>query len=317
MRYYRIDITDPASGKVQTYTSFFNGATDPGALNVELDIPVVPYAIPMGLAWVRVWGISLQSISQAQNLVGKGIKVYGGMQKGLPLANPQQSGLLVEGTIQQCYGNWQGVNMTLDVIIQPAAGNIEAPVNLTINWPAGQPMATALDATLATAYPTFTRSIDINAALVLPNTETGYYDSLLQFAQWVKNLSASIIGGTYRGVDILVKENAITVFDSTTQSDPKMIAFTDLIGQPTWIGAISQQFKAVMRADLKAGDFIKLPPNQAVTTPQSYSQYRQGSAFSGVWQIGQVRHVGNFRQPSADAWVTVVDCFQLPEQPAA
>src|SRR6202012_5056198 len=95
VRFYDIVITDPDTGKqVKRFTSYLNGKTDPGALDIEIDLPVASFAQPMGSsgAFVRIWGISLADIGQASNLNGKRISISGGIQKGLPLANPQQSG---------------------------------------------------------------------------------------------------------------------------------------------------------------------------------------------------------------------------------
>src|SRR5579875_2215617 len=145
MRYYSIIISDPATGQVlvpdpvtrkftrvepgplaATYTSLAGnpalGVTLPGALNIELDVPVSPMSTPLAGSYLRVWGISLQEIAQWNDLQGKAIDVYAGMQKGLPLAKPQQAGLIFHGKIFQAFGNWQGTNQTLDLIINPDLG---------------------------------------------------------------------------------------------------------------------------------------------------------------------------------------------------
>jgi hypothetical protein len=41
---------------------------NPGALNIEFDIPVVGYALPQGGSWVRISGVGLRTIGQASNL---------------------------------------------------------------------------------------------------------------------------------------------------------------------------------------------------------------------------------------------------------
>jgi hypothetical protein len=37
------------------------------------------------------------------------------------------------------------------------------------------------------------------------------------------------------------------------------------------------------------------------------SQFRNSSVFQGNFQVTQVRHVGNYRQPDASAWATTID----------
>jgi hypothetical protein len=308
VRYYRIVVRSAKSGEVLREWSSLdkNGNIIPGALNVELDAPVVVMAIPMGAAYVRLWGISLQDIGQAMDLNGQTIEVYAGMSKGLPLANPKQAGLILQGTIQQAFGNWQDTNMTLDFVINPASGTLDAPANLVLTWRKGQKLSDAIKATLALAYPTYTASINISDKLVLAQDETGYYQTLVQFAAYVKRVSQSIVGN---GVDISVKDEAFTVTDGSVVTTPKTIAFTDLIGQPTWTGLKTIQFKTVLRADISPQDFIQMPKAQTTQSQQSYSQYRQSSTFQGTFQVQSVRHVGNFRQPDANAWATNIEAF--------
>lgn len=315
MRYYDIQITDPASGKVlKNYTSFVNGQTDPGALNVEMDIQVAPFDTPVGGSFVRVWGIPLTDIGQAADLNFKNIAVYGGMQKGLPLANPAQSGLLVSGTINQAFGNWRDTDMTLDMILVaggPPPG--KDAVNLTQDWKAGTSLSSAIQTTLRTAFPSLTADIQIDPKLILAHDEPGYYANLVQYAKYVRDVSQSIIGGTYAGVRISIQKNVFIVRDGTTTKTPLQIAFNDLIGQITWKAPNIVNFTCVMRADVHVDDYVKLPPGQITTTAASLSQYRQGSVFNGVFQINNVRHVGNFRAESGDYWVSVFDAsLQAP-----
>ena len=314
MRYYHIQVSDPASGKVlKDYTSYVNGASDPGALNVEMDIQVAPYDTPVGGSFVRVWGIPLTDIGQAADLNFKNIVVYGGMQKGLPLANPAQAGLLVSGVVNQAFGNWRDVDMTLDMILvagttgSSSSPSPLAPTNLTQNWKAGTPLSAAIATTLATAFPKLTPKINISPNLVLAHDEPGFYGNLAQYAKYLNDVSKSIIGGTYEGVRVTIQENSFVVYDGTTTKTPVQIAFNDLVGQVTWKAPNVVNITTIMRADLHVGDYVKLPPGQITTTAASLSQYRQGSVFNGVFQITNVRHVGNFRADSGDYWVSVYD----------
>lgn len=314
MRYYRIVITDTETKKVlRDYNSYLGSVSDPGALNVELDISVAPYSIPYGSSWVRVWGISLQDISQAADLnpsakgVGKRIEVYGGMQKGLPLANPKQSGLLASGIVQQAFGNWIGTSMTMDLIIS-AGPNSQLPSNITVNWKAGTTLVEVIKRTLQTAFPGYAQTINISPDLVLSHDEAGFYGTLGQLAAYLKGISARILGGTYQGVEIVVKDKSFVVYDGTSKTKPFPIQFTDLIGQATWIASQEVQLNCVMRADLNVGDYITMPPGQAINTAQSFSQFRQKSAFQGTFMIRAMRHVGNFRYPEGEAWITTLNC---------
>lgn len=308
MRFYKIVVGD------KTYTSL----GDPGALNVELDIPVVPFATPMGFALVRVWGVSLADIGQATNLVGKPAQVFGGMAAGLPLANPAQAGLLAQGYVFQAFGNWIGVEQTLDLIIAPGSsptgtGSPAAPANIVLNWKKGQTLGQAVQTALQTAFQGFQISVNVRSNLVRQSDEVGYFHSVGELAQFVKQASKDIVkDATYAGVDVVLAGTQFTVYDGSKQTggSGKQIAFQDLIGQPTWIEAPLIQWKTAMRADIKVGDNVTLPPSQITNTQQAQSSIvNQRLNFQGGFTVALVRHVGNFRQPDAASWVTVFEGY--------
>lgn len=336
-RYYSIIITDPKSGKVivpkgfdgllggATYTSYVNGKTLPEAWDVELDIPVIGAATPQGFGTVRVWGVSIDEISQAQNLNGKNISIYVGMQKGLPLANPAQAGLIAKGYIFQAFGFWEGEQQSLDLVIAPGSasgtdpggpGTLATPKNIVLNWKAGTPLADALKTTLQTAFPGYPATVNISSNIVTPGDAPGFYPTLEQLAQYVRQVSRDIVKTKgYPGVSIVLDLDKINVFDNTATSStggaaaqPKQIAFTDLIGQPTWIQSPSIVFKTVMRSDIKVNDAVMLPPVVTTNTQNANSQIvNQRAAFQGGFNIISARHIGRSRQPSADAWVSVYE----------
>ena len=314
MRYYKIVIADPStSAIVKQWTSLSaTGSVIPGALNVEMDFPVYNFDASNGAAYLKIWGISIQDIGQSFDFRGKNISVYAGMSKGLPLANPAQSGLILSGTINQAFGNWQGTNQSIDFYITQEFGSPDSPKNIILTWEKGTPLSEAIQIALNIGFPDYTAKININPNLVLGQAETGYFQSIGQFAQYVKNISSNIINSpNYAGVNISVKDKIFIVEDGTTQAAPKGIVFTDLIGQPTWINFGTIQFKAVMRADLHVGDYIKMPAGMVTTTQQSYANLRNKSSFSGIFKISEIRHVGNFRQQDANSWVTVINAFSV------
>lgn len=330
MRYYKIVLTNPTTGKVIipksgalaagqdfTYSSYVGGRTLLGALNIEIDAPLAALATPIGNTYIRIWGISLQEIAQASDLNGAQVTVYAGLQKGLPLATAanaaNQAGIIFQGYVFQGFGNWIDTDQTLDLIIQPGTGTIETPKNIIVNWRAGTPLAVALASTLTTAFPALKQNINISSNLVLPNDQTGYYGTLSQFATYIKAISANILKGDYRGVDMSISETTIFAYDGTAVTTPKQINFQDLIGQPTWIDFATIQFKCPMRADISVGSYVKMPQGALVTTSAaSLSAFRNKSAFQGTFLVNQVRHTGNYRQPDAASWVTTVDCAAIP-----
>jgi hypothetical protein len=303
-----------------------DGTTNPGALDVELDIPVTTFHTPVGAPYVRIWGVSLTDIAQASDFnpppnggPGKTIAVYGGFAKGLPLAKPEQARLLVTGMIQQAFSNWVGTDMTLDFMF--TGGNLlaNADANFNVNWLAGTPMSGMISSTMKTVFPVrasgrarvdngYTFDVKISPKLVLNHDEVGFYGTLFQFAEYVNRVSKDIIKDpAYPGVQIALQDRAFTIQDGTTPKTPIQIAFNDLVGQITWKAPNTISMNCVMRGDLQVGDYIKLPPGQITTTAQSYSQYRQGVAFAGTFQINSVRHVGRSRNPDGLAWLTVFE----------
>lgn len=323
-RYYAIALSNAKTGEpivskalaglnaAMTYTSFVNGKTLPGALNIEMDVFVSPFNLPSGLQTVTIWGVPLAEISQANDLNGAAISVYGGMQAGLPLANPKQSGLLITGYVFQAYGNWIGTEQTLSLVIAPLE-TTASQTNLVLNWKKGTVLASAINATLKAAYPSLKTNVAITSNLVVANDVVGPFDSIVSFAQFIKERSIEIVGGNYGGVDIRLTQDTFYIYDGTTQTKPKMLAFADLIGQPTWIDPATVQAKFVMRADLLPGDFIVFPKTPVTASSGSVSPLAdQKLTFQGTFRIAYVRHVGNYRQADAASWVTVINASTPP-----
>ena len=103
--------------------------------------------------------------------------------------------------------------------------------------------------------------------------------------------------------------------DGTQQTSvPIQLQFWDLIGQPTWLGPVVN-FKTPMRSDLIVGKQVVMPAGlNPITTPQSSLIANNNSSFQGTYRVTNARHVGKSREPSADAWVTVVDAVQAQPQ---
>lgn len=336
MRYYSLTISS-ASGKVwvptptgdgftqsgtgPTFSSLgANGKTIPGALQIDFDIPVYPYHAFQGNSMITVWGIGLGMISQAANLNGASFTLAGGMQPGLPLATSafqdNQSGILLQGTVFQAYGNWQGVNQTLHLVCNPGASN-QNDQNIPWIWNAGTPLASAINQALNVAFG-LDYEIDTSAVspnLILSNSEQGHYTSLANFANMIQQISQKLgipqFGAGYQGVWITVQGNKIIALDGTAAIAPKMLRFQDFIGQPTWIDAATVNFKMMMRADIKIGDRITFPTgiqspyaltSQAAAVPNSPASSRL--AFSGIFTISEAHQFGSSRQADPDSWAT-------------
>jgi hypothetical protein len=321
MRAYAIEVYNADGSLMQAFNSVVNGKIDRGALQVEFDIPVTAQASPISGAGVKIWGVGIDLIKQSSDFNGKTIKVYGGLFTGLPLAtksyNLNQYGLLAQGTIYQAYGNWIGKDQWIQfVLLSNGLTDITAKQNVSFNWSAGSSLKDALQTTLSNAAPTYSISgINISPRLILPADEAGQYDNLITFAQYVKNLSQQILGTPtstppYLGVDILVQNGVITVSDQTqpTQNPNKQVLFTDLVGQPTYINPGEIQVTTIMRHDIQPFDIITLPNTVVTIAPGDPGTQIDKSVFSGDFVVAQARHIGNFREPDALAWISTFDC---------
>lgn len=321
-------------GTGPTFSSLLpNGQYNPGALNVEFDIPVVAQHTPQGNALIRVWGIGLQMIGQgySANLNGGTWSLSAGMSKGLPLANPAQQGVIAHGIIYQAFGNWQGVNQTLDLICAP--GNPIAQFGIQWSWVRGQPLRSALTAALSPAFPLpVVLDVNVSAALYPKSDQKGWYSTLNLFAQYLQKytqpLGQATIGSAsvYPGALISFDGTTLHVYDGTPSALGKTVAlaFQDLIGQPTWIGTNQLQFKTVMRGDIDLGDTVTFPTNlvppyaltsQAAAFPNTPA--RSKTVFQGAFQINnEIHHFANFRQADGDSWASLF-VGTVPSTPAA
>ena len=315
MRYYDIIVTQPGSTTpFRRWTSHPNGNYDPAALDIEFDMPVAPYHTPVGGQTLTIHGISLQEISQAQQFAGMNIVIYGGMKKGLPLANPLQAGLLLQGQIFQSYGNWEGTEMTLEFVINPADYTLDTPGNFLLNWPAGRALSDALTEMFSITYPGRPVSINIGSNLKCSSDEHHIVTTLEEMAMHVADFTDGIF---QQPVTIAIQGNKIIVYDKTYQPAPIQVAFNDMIGQPTWIATKTMQVKTVLRSDLEVGATIKMPqsmqnaPGFVQTTGSAYpSSVKYQSTFQNNFTISELRHVGSYRSSDASAWCTVFNCVE-------
>jgi hypothetical protein len=346
MRRYEILITDQ-DGKPKvvagtngatlfngTFTStpktvgLLQGSTIPGALNIELDVPVSVYNSPLGGASLRVYGVGLPLLAQAADFNPSidgtkycNIQISCGMAKGLPLAKPSQYGIILKSRIQQAFGNWQGTSQTLDFIMIQPTGSFENPFNFTFKCPNNGFLGDAIKTTLNKVFPNATAvNINISDRLKAPEEISTVYYSLDEFSAAMNERSRSIVGDKkYPGIQITFINNVLNVYDWTKPpaEKPIDIAFEDLIGQPTWISPYTMTFKTTMRYDIKVGSQITMPQKSAqkgliLTAPSSQSQYKETVDFQGTFNVQTVRHIGMYRQADANSWVTVYQVYKPP-----
>lgn len=330
-RYYNLTLIDPSTGAtakrangssyIWTTNDPTTGAYDPGALDIQFDLPVYPYHEPMGAMPITIYGIGLADLQQSQNFAGTtpgaGMTAVlkAGMTAGLPLANAKQAGVIAQGTVIQSYGNWVGGEITLDLLIAGSSYTPARPGNIVLDCAAGAPLSTALQKTLSTAFPNFTINMQISAKLVWGYDVKHVASSLEDLASTIHDLTEDALYTGYDGVSIFIVGGAIYVQDGTVSGSTVNIAWTDLVGQPTWIGLNLMQIVLVMRADIQIGDTIKLPAgmtNAAGSISTAPSQTLTGlktqTSFQGNFLVQQLRQIGNLRSSDGQGWVTVINC---------
>jgi hypothetical protein len=316
-RYYSLTITPTGSTTpFRTYTSHPNNVYDPAALNVEYDALIGPYGTPSGASTVTVYGIPLQDLTQAQQFAGMTLELKAGMRAGLPLANPAQAGTILKGTIFQSFGNWEGVDQTLDFVVVPGIYTVDNPGNILLDWSAGMSLADALRQTFAIAYPGFTVAMNISGDFVQSHDEPHICGTLDQLAQVVGYITEGVFDNR---VIIGIQAGQIVVYDSTYRPGPLQLNFNDFVGQPTWIGVNTIQTKMVARADLQMGAIVKMPeglqnaPGYIKTSSSAYpSSIKYKTAFQNNFIISELRHIGNFRAADAAQWSTIANCIITP-----
>jgi len=329
MRFYDIHILDDAGNIIKQYSSLKNGVYNPGALMVEFDILRFGESTPAGETHLAIWGIGPKEMQQVrQDLIGKKIQIYAGMSKGLPLAGKLPKKLAIEGTIFQPFGNWQGTDLRQDFIIVPGpvtqdARGMPSPIQVTFPWSKGTKLSVALTQCLMTLGG-YTPNISVSDRLILNYDRPMFCGSLELLAKDLRTFSLSKIKDAgYSGVEIAIVNREIRVWDNdykyhsdassrtsaaARKQNPIQIEFTDLVGQPIWIAFGVMSVACVMRADIQTGDHILMPKKaRPMIQASSYSQYRDDSAFTGEFMVQSVRIIGNSRQPTADAWVTIIE----------
>lgn len=329
MRYYRIVITDkdgntPLDSAGNPIGPFDTSDSLGRGLQVEFDALITGYDVVNSGTLIVIYGLPITMLSQSVQLSGCQVDVYAGFSDGLPLANPEQQGMVISGQIYNPYANWLGVHQTMNLIVNPSpllndAGQARS---ITLDGKKGEKLSDVLQRALSGAFPEFGLEITISDTLVLAEDGVGIYNRLGQLATAIRSQSFSIINtNEYTGVQMVMQNRTIRIFDNTAGSgDGIAILPQELVGQPTWIGPVSVSFKCPMRADLRCGDVIQLPQDiisgpsslLSVNTERSYSMLRDSVNFTGKFLITSVRHVGDYLNPdSNNAWNTIYEAVAL------
>lgn len=338
MRYYRIELTDKNGNPIKDANGMKifplyslpepNERRISSPLQVEFDIDTNGLDGASQGASIVIYGLPLSMLRQAVNLQNTIINIYAGFSAGLPLANPKQQGLIFTGRVWNAYGNWQGVNQTLNLTVNSMeySDNEGKPLNIIMDGKKGEKVSDVVMRVLKLTYPNKKINVDIKQNLILNEDWVAPFRSLNQFSMALKKVTLSTNGAAkYTGVIVVAQKGEINVFDSSKKSEPIAIKSQDIIGQPTWLdynGLYSQiSLKTQLRADINVGDYIKLPMDMvngpfsilSVGSQMSILTETQRLNFTGIYMVRASRHIGDYYNNSGDAWVTVFDLIALDE----
>jgi hypothetical protein len=323
MRSYSVQITPVGASSPIVFNSQSTlGVDNYSCLRLDLDIYQTWYHQPAGNSHIKLWGVDLKDLGQKASLNPEringtlgynyaGIQIGVGMSKGLPFAQPTQAGLIVKGSILQSFSTWQGTEVGLDIVLIPAQVNPNAPANITLSWKKKEQLTTAVINALKNAYGADTQVFgSFSPDLVYTEDTGGQYSSFISFARKIQQISKDINKSpSYAGASITNTTKGFLLSDATVApTGTKQIAFTDVIGNLTWLDIATIQARVTMRGDLNVGDYITfeqaIPVNNVIN---NNSQFRNNLAFQGVFMINKLHHIGSSRQPNGNSWVTVID----------
>jgi len=312
-RYFDVAIFDTQNKLVERFRSHDDQSRPKdGALMIEISAAVTLHANAGEGTVVTIYGLSRKYLQQQFNLNGFRIEVYGGMAKGLPLANPAQRGLLFVGNVQETTPMLEMGNVILVLSVTANAINPRSkPVNLFFKLKKGE----KLENGIKNLFPNEKLNISISDRLIVDYDIDKHFTVFDDFARYVFELSKHIIKDTeYKGVNASHKKDGIIFLDFSKPSKKIIkIDFKDLIGQPTFRDLYTIDARFVMRGDLSLGDTIQFPDKMNVQFGQGTFPLntRQQATFKGNFTVLDLHHIGNSRASSGDSWVTLVTAGKL------
>ncbi|ELS8133766.1 hypothetical protein QPC85_001239 [Escherichia coli] len=328
MRYYRLEIINPKTGKPPVDSNGkpigpFDTSETPGCgLHVEFDFEVTGLDVVCSGTMLTIYGLPIDMLKQSVSLQGCLVRMKAGFVQGLPLANKDQQGEVIYGEIYLAYSNWIGTNQTLNLVINPSIRKTDdgKPFSIEGQGEAGERVGDVLFRALQKAYPNKLIDCTVSDNLVLPEPWMGKYTEIGSLAMVVKNASIAMMRNErYSGITISILSDRIRIYDNASAKwgEPKTIHAHELVGQPTWIAPFTVSFKCPMRGDIRCGDVVKLPEGlysgaasivMANTTAPSVIA-KNSTTFTGKFLVKSVRHIGSYLTADGDAWVTVFEAY--------
>jgi hypothetical protein len=103
------------------------------------------------------------------------------------------------------------------------------------------------------------------------------------------------------------------VWDQSKPLGNEDINYLELVGQPTWLTAVTISVKIVLRGGLKPGLSITLPQTLVgfsgadAMLPAGAPDQRTHVSLPGTYVITKILHIGDFRNPDGASWTTNIE----------
>lgn len=357
MRYYKLEFIDPKTNAspaslppiYSTFESHPNNLYNPACPEISFDCLITQGNVAQNPFHITLHNVPKEMLGKARDFNSLNVNLYAGFKSGLPLANPDQAGLIVSGTVQGCFGNWAGTNLTMDFLVNPLQYSGSPYLNLsaqvysttaqpyTFKWDpnAGNTFIQALTQFFSNNFGyTCQGTLDANNEWNL-NQMPPFKIIFTTFDRFCKELQTvtqsqnapnkeapdnkankSLVGNfqPYFGVLLSMSMTSGTIYawDGTAPATSELsLKVQEFIGQPTWISASGViQSMHPMRSDIHVTQSIAYPKNISIIVPAQFTTASQYAYFNGEnleLYVQKVRHVGRYRDPNPNAWVTYID----------
>ena len=341
MRWYTIKMTPPKTGKTisglpLTYTSLNNlGYPNPGALEISFDIVNAEGHNIGPSAHLRIHNVPLSICQICRNYQGMKIEISAGFlnngTSGFKLARQWQSGVIAFGYIQACIPNYMGTEMVLDFIIIPTAtgspyvGSPEyfaqnSPKPYVFNWTKGQDFREAIVKTFKTlglkVNGTVSSKVKNNTNVTISNVCSNFTTFCEYINEKTQNLVDPPVQGknqTYDGVSIVYTAiDTVTIFDNTYGGGIVNLYADEFIGQPSVFTPRGLEVQSIhpLRSDVFLPAYVQFPNITTLISPSvgavAGAQQKPLTSANTKLKVKQVRHLGRFRDPTAQGWATYI-----------
>lgn len=283
MRAYRLVI----DGKVVEDTE-----NNPNALQVRFDFVLAAKFAALQHE-IEIRNMIPQYMSQERNIIGKSVQFYAGMQAGLPLAKPGQFALIFSGTIQRAIKVVEGVETKLTLLVRESSMDDAGPV---FSVKQGEDVVAAIKTAMAQAAISY-KFDDALKNMVIPakhdnkNSASNLSD-LVAFLEPYGIIMYPLAGG----VRFALRSKG------DTTAPVRTIAAEDLIGQPVATETSQIVLQTTLRGDIAPFQTVKIP-NVRINPATGFAELTNLSQ-TGLYTVTELRHCGDYRNMSADAWVT-------------